>query len=72
MCKVTVDGVDLGLALIQQGYAWHFKKYQRTQPKPDRAVYSEAEDAAREKRIGLWRDADPVPPWDWRKTNRAK
>jgi endonuclease YncB( thermonuclease family) len=26
VCQVTVNGVDVGLALIQQGYAWHFKK----------------------------------------------
>lgn len=72
VCKVTVESVDVGLALIQQGYAWHFKKYQRTQPQADRAVYSDAEGMAREKRIGLWRDPDPVPPWDWHKANQRK
>lgn len=71
VCKVTVNGVDVGLALIQQGYAWHFKKYQRTQPKPDRAIYSDAEDKARTDRIGLWRDPNPVAPWDWRKNKNV-
>lgn len=72
VCKVIVNGVDVGLALIQQGLAWHFKKYQRSQPKADRAVYANAEDAAREKRVGLWCDPDPIPPWNWRKTSTAK
>jgi len=27
-------------------------------------------DAARAKRIGLWADAAPVPPWDYRKAKR--
>jgi len=71
VCKVTVNGVDIGLALIQLGYAWHFKKYQRTQPKPDRAMYSDAEDKARAERIGLWRDTDAVAPWDWRKNKKS-
>ena len=71
VCKVTVSGVDVGLALIQQGYAWHFKKYQRTQPKADRAIYSDAEDKARSERIGLWRDPNPVAPWDWRKVKKG-
>jgi endonuclease YncB( thermonuclease family) len=70
VCKVTVDGLDVGLALIRQGYAWHFKKYQRTQAKADRAIYSDAEDRARAELIGLWRDPKPIAPWDWRKAKR--
>jgi endonuclease YncB( thermonuclease family) len=72
VCKVTVDGVDVGLALIQQGYAWHFKKYQRTQTKPDRFIYAESEDRARAEQKGLWHDAHPVPPWEWRKASKAR
>ena len=70
VCKVIVSGVDVGLTLVQQGYAWHFKKYERAQPKPDRAIYADAEMKARPVRAGLWRDADPLPPWEWRKTKR--
>ena len=32
----------------------------------DRQVYVDAENEARAGRRGLWADADPVPPWDFR------
>jgi len=28
------------------------------------------EQEAREARIGLWADPQPVPPWEWRKRSR--
>lgn len=27
---------------------------------------------AKEKKIGLWRDKNPVPPWEFRKRKREK
>jgi len=32
----------------------------------------ELQDAAREQRLGLWQDADPTPPWDWRQKQRER
>jgi hypothetical protein len=43
--------------------AWHYKQYGNEQKAIDRKIYEQAEQKAREKRIGLWKDADPVPPW---------
>ena len=72
---VCVAGVDVGLKLIEQGLAWHYKAYQRDQKPADRVGYDIAETEAREARRGLWRDlgtnAPPVPPWEWRKAKRA-
>jgi micrococcal nuclease len=31
----------------------------------DQAVF-DAELVARRERVGLWRDAEPVAPWEWR------
>ena len=28
--------------------------------------------ALRRLRVGLWKDAEPVPPWEWRKGDRVK
>lgn len=64
--KVLLDGEDECLAQITAGLAWHYKQYQREQSPEDRQTYAAAEDAARAARLGLWRDPDPVPPWEWR------
>lgn len=46
--------------------AWHHKAYEREQPAADRKVYADAEEAAKVAGMGLWADAEPVPPWDFR------
>jgi endonuclease YncB( thermonuclease family) len=68
--KVVVEGQDVNLEMIKAGLAWHYKAYEREQPKADRLVYAAAEDQARANRIGLWQDRDPIPPWLWRKVRR--
>lgn len=66
VCKVTVDGRDVGLTQIQRGLAWHFKRYEGEQSASDRAAYGKAEEEARAARRGLWRDPEPVAPWEFR------
>jgi len=70
--KVIVDGKDASHYQLLRGLAWHFKEYQYDQTEADRVVYASAEDAARALRVGLWQDAAPESPWDWRKKRRAK
>lgn len=70
--KVIVANQDAGLALISSGLAWHYKKYEKEQGVSDRERYATAEEAARSKRIGLWSDANPVPPWEWRAEKRGR
>jgi endonuclease YncB( thermonuclease family) len=64
--KVQVDGLDANLEQIKRGMAWHYKAYQREQSVLDRQSYAEAEEVARGARVGLWKDDQPVPPWDFR------
>ena len=71
VCRVTVDGVDVGLAQIRRGMAWHFKRYENEQRPEDRRAYADAEVEARSERRGLWRDPAPVAPWDWRAAQRG-
>ncbi len=70
VCKVLVDGVDVGLEQIRRGMAWHFKRYKREQSDRNRLAYAAAENEAWAERRGLWADADPVAPWDWRAMRR--
>lgn len=65
LCKVLVDGQDIGLQQIAEGMAW-FVKYAKQSPE-DQAAYEQAETMAKLRRLGLWADTNPTPPWDWRK-----
>jgi endonuclease YncB( thermonuclease family) len=64
--KVTLDGKDICLEQIRDGLAWHFKRYEAEQDLRDRRSYGQAERVAREQTRGLWKDASPTPPWDYR------
>jgi endonuclease YncB( thermonuclease family) len=68
---VMLDGTDINLRMISQGNAWHYKQYASSQSAKDRAAYASAEAAARSTGKGLWRDPDPVPPWDFRRQKRS-
>jgi len=64
------QGRDLNLEQVRTGMAWHYKKYDKEQSPEDRKLYAAAEDSARGKRVGLWSDANPEAPWDYRKAKR--
>lgn len=70
-CPRCSKTLDAGLAMLTSGLTWHYKKYQNEQSPEDRERYAFAEDEARLKRAGLWFEADPIPPWDWRKSQRS-
>lgn len=70
--KVLVDETDCNLSQIKQGYAWHYKFYQKDQTDLDRQLYSNAEIESRKSKIGLWKEKCPTPPWDWRRNNILK
>jgi endonuclease YncB( thermonuclease family) len=67
-CPKTVDA---GLAQLTLGLAWWYRKYASEQSPEDRGRYEFAETEARARRAGLWRDAAPTAPWDWRRSRRG-
>ncbi|MCI0705751.1 MAG: thermonuclease family protein, partial [Planctomycetia bacterium] len=67
VCKVMRGGTDANLEQIKAGFAWWYREYAKEQTPEDRASYAHAEDDARARHVGLWKDATPVPPWEWRK-----
>jgi len=67
VCRVTVDGVDVGLEQVRRGLAWHYTRYAHEQPAQVRGDYAQAERQARDERIGLWTIPQPVSPWDYRR-----
>ena len=68
--KVLHNGNDVCLEQIKLGMAWHYKQYESEQSKEDREIYAQAELSARANAIGLWKDKQPSPPWEFRKLNK--
>ncbi len=64
--KVLLDDRDINLEMIKAGAAWHYKKYQADQLEEDRILYSSQEQLAQKTKRGLWKEGDPLAPWQWR------
>jgi micrococcal nuclease len=63
---VTCDGTEVNPAMMKAGMAWAHPKYAK-----DPALYT-LQDEARTAKRGLWIDPSPIPPWVFRKAQRAK
>jgi micrococcal nuclease len=57
---VSVGGKNLNEELLRSGLAWHDKHHARTEKQ------AKLELEARAAKRGLWADARPTPPWEWR------
>ncbi len=55
---------DASAEQVKKGLAWVFRTYL-----PLGSPLYEFETSARLTQRGLWRDKDPVPPWEWRKAH---
>jgi len=66
LAVVVVEGVNVNLELVRRGMAWRYDKYSK-----DAALLA-AQDEAKAARRGLWADAAPVPPWEWRTKAKTK
>ena len=67
ICHITLNGKDINLEMVKKGYAWAYRRYLR---RPYASEYIEAENEAREKRLGLWKQRNPTPPWVFRRMIR--
>lgn len=64
--RVYHDNLDISAEQVKQGMAWVYRKYSK-----DKTLLVFENEAKAAKR-GLWVDAEPTAPWDWRKTMRGK
>ena len=62
--RVYCAGVDVNAEQVRRGMAWVFDRYVT-----DMSLHS-VQDEARIARRGLWADAGPIPPWEWRQAKK--
>ena len=53
------NGLSLNRELVKAGLAWW--QWKNT----DDASYGDLEETARQMKIGLWKTAEPTPPWEF-------
>jgi len=60
---VRLAGRDINREMVAEGMAWAYRQFLE---RPYASEYLAAENRARTSRAGLWRDANPRPPWEFR------
>jgi micrococcal nuclease len=66
---IYIDSRNINLEMVKEGWAWAYREYL---DRPYISKYLNTEKEARAKRLGLWQQANPQPPWEFRKLMRIK
>ncbi len=59
------EETNINAAMVASGNAWWYRHYA-----PNNRLLAESEKTARKQALGLWSEQDPIPPWDWRRSQR--
>ena len=65
---IRYAGRDINREMVAEGMAWAYRQFLQG---PYASEYLGAESRARSRRIGLWRDVNPQPPWEFRRAVRS-
>jgi endonuclease YncB( thermonuclease family) len=66
---VYVSGLNVNLEQVKRGFAWAYREYLDT---PYASEFYSAEKEARDKELGLWKQANLTPPGKWEKIKKYK
>ncbi len=56
------DRTSVNEQIIDAGWAWHFRRHAA-----EKTSFADAQARAQQAERGLWKDSDPIPPWEWRR-----
>ena len=59
--------INVNERMITLGHAWVMRKFYTHLPRDRQAQLNRLERWARSKKVGLWKSANPIPPWKWRR-----
>jgi len=65
---VFVNGINLNEQIVSQGFGWVYRQYCKESYCAD---WLKIESNAKASQKGLWADANPTPPWEYRKNQRS-
>ncbi|GAB1235163.1 thermonuclease family protein [Ferrigenium sp. UT5] len=63
LATLYVDGRNINQEQVRRGMAWEYSHHHADQ------TYLALQQEAQQARRGLWADAEPTPPWQWRRAH---
>jgi endonuclease YncB( thermonuclease family) len=66
VAQVTCQGRDVDTEMVRAGMAWQFVRYS------DDAALRDLQADARAAKRGLWAEAGPMAPWEWRAKTKTR
>lgn len=66
---IRYEGRDINREMVAEGLAWAYRQYLQGAYESE---YIGAETLARSRRAGLWRESNPLPPWEFRNGLKGK
>jgi endonuclease YncB( thermonuclease family) len=66
---IRYAGRDVNREMVAEGMAWAYRQYLEGAYASE---YIGAESRARSRRAGLWRDVNPLPPWEFRQAAKGR
>lgn len=64
---VSLDGRNINEEMVAEGHAWVNKHNLK---KPYKKEYTQLEEEARANKLGLWKQGNPQPPWEFKKASK--
>lgn len=60
------EWINVNARMVLRGHAWVSRLLCNHLPREQQDELLKMQRWARRKRVGLWRDPNPIPPWKWR------
>lgn len=61
---ILENGENLNKELVKSGLAWHFKRHSKNEE------YAQLEIEARNQKVGIRSEPNPIAPWEWRRSKK--
>jgi endonuclease YncB( thermonuclease family) len=66
---IRYEGRDINREMVTEGMAWAYRQYLQGAYTSE---YIGAESLARSRHTGLWRESNPLPPWEFRNGHKER
>ncbi len=70
--KEGSESINVNEKMVVKGHAWVMRRFYKEISRNRQHQLNRLENWAKSKKVGLWRNDNPVPPWKWRNGNNNK